>query len=274
MFVKGETLENDVPKQDEPSTNDVKQKETEPAVETSEDEEAKREEQARKERQEEANARFQALLGRGRGDDKSKRSMFRDEQKPSGGDSSLNGPVGLGFAPASKVIQKMSRILNHRYLLALECLHSLVAAEMGHNKRQKTLSPVRVEFRSGKVGKAHQGNRNEAIAKMGYKGSGGLGAKRLRKNETDDNEKPVAARTGRSRPVEVVVDTSQLGYGGFKEATKLKVNQQIEAEVRGVELPKEKKEPKDEEMRCRARHCQAQANSSTAVMEERCTTVV
>ena len=109
MFVKGETLENDVPMQDEP-TNNVKQKEAETSVETPEDEEAKREEQARKERQEEANARFQALLGRGRGDDKSKRSMFRDEQKPSdGGDASLNGPVGLGFTAASDTAESHSK---------------------------------------------------------------------------------------------------------------------------------------------------------------------
>ena len=122
---------------------------------------------------------------------------------------------------------------------------------IGSNKRQKDSSPVRVDPNLGKWEKHTKGIGMKLLAKMGYKGSGGLGAKRLRKSETDDNKKPVAARTGISRPVEVVVRPSNLGlgYGSFKEATKLKVNQQIEAEVRGVELPKErKKEPKDDEM--------------------------
>ena len=68
------------------------------------------------------------------------------------------------------------------------------------------------------------------LAKMGYKGSGGLG-KRKREGKG----------TGISKPIEVKVRPSNLGlgFGNFKEATHLKSNRQIEAEVRGVELPTE-----------------------------------
>jgi tuftelin-interacting protein 11 len=58
----------------------------------------------------------------------------------------------------------------------------------------------------------------------------------------DDNREEVAAmRKGISRPVEVVVRPHGLGlgYGNFKEQTRLKVNRQIEAEVRGIELPED-----------------------------------
>ena len=81
------------------------------------------------------------------------------------------------------------------------------------------------------------------LAKMGYKGTGGLGSKRLKKRMVVDEksgekiEVEAPAKKGISRPVEVVVRPSNLGlgYGNFKEATKLKTNQQIEAEVRGID---------------------------------------
>jgi len=119
------------------------------------------------------------------------------------------------------------------------------------------------------------------LQKMGYEGSGGLGAKRRRTaaaladadknanegnngkdaagltwnpetpNSHDDNE--VVVKKGISRPVEVVVRPAGLGlgYGSFKEASQLKVNRQIEAEVRGidpstVETPKVEKSSKDD----------------------------
>ena len=92
------------------------------------------------------------------------------------------------------------------------------------------------------------------LAKMGYKGAGGLGSKR-RKYKTVVDEKSgekveveeVSNKTGISRPVEVVVRPNNLGlgYGNFKEATKLKTNQQIEAEVRGVDLKKKQKEEEE-----------------------------
>ena len=55
-----------------------------------------------------------------------------------------------------------------------------------------------------------------------------------------NNGKEGAIKKGISRPVEVVVRPAGLGlgYGSFKEATQLKVNRQIEAEVRGLDPSK------------------------------------
>jgi tuftelin-interacting protein 11 len=106
------------------------------------------------------------------------------------------------------------------------------------------------------------------LLKMGYKGSGGLGGKRLRKkviseiNEegavTSVEKVEVEERTGISKPVEVIVRPQNLGlgFGSFKEATKLKVNQRIEAEVRGIDWEKQeaeerKKKQLEEEERMR-----------------------
>ncbi|KAL3775720.1 hypothetical protein ACHAW5_002932 [Stephanodiscus triporus] len=115
------------------------------------------------------------------------------------------------------------------------------------------------------------------LQKMGYEGSGGLGSKRRRAvgvpaNVTipppsaagedghaeeghrsvesviptpaaldDDKGDGFTNKRGISRPVEVVVRPIGLGlgYGNFKEQTKLKVNRRIEAEVRGIEPPED-----------------------------------
>jgi hypothetical protein len=138
-----------------------------------------------------------------------------------------------------------------------------------------------------------KGFGSKLLAKMGWKGSGGLGSNhrafRGGANETNENKNEnktitknkegiipakneeesisttIAAtssdqqpqpqqvgntKKGISRPVEVVVRPTNmgLGFGKFKEASQLKTNRRIEAEVRGIDydaqLAKEKNEAK------------------------------
>lgn len=99
------------------------------------------------------------------------------------------------------------------------------------------------------------------LSKMGYKGSGGLIGRRNRpmdvpndqKKETDAtttttttnnkdqglSEKSGSSKTGIAQPVAVKVRPANmgLGYGNFKEASTLKTNRQIDAQVQGIPIP-------------------------------------
>ncbi len=137
----------------------------------------------------------------------------------------------------------------------------------------KNAAPSRLIKRDPSIGKWEKHTKGigmKLLAKMGYKGSGGLGATKklppMKKNgdksssSTDKEEEEIVhlqnERKGISRPVEVVVRPANLGlgYGSFKEATKLRANQQIEAEMKGIdwektEIEKRKKEEEEERKR-------------------------
>lgn len=104
----------------------------------------------------------------------------------------------------------------------------------------------------GKWEKHTKGIGMKLLTKMGFSGSGGLG-KRNRKSittnqivesmdETSINQNNTnhgsGAGIGISKPVEVVVRPANLGlgFGNFKEASRLKTNRQLEAEVRGTKF--------------------------------------
>lgn len=202
-------------------------------------EEAKKAAEALGKKQEEANQKFLALLGRGRGEKRPRRTFDDDDlemHKQTGGGlgfQSEGGVVGggLGFKPSPP----------HAIDSKFGGLGGSLPSNFG--ERQTPLAPIKVDPNLGKWEKHTKGIGMKLLAKMGYSGSGGLGAQRK-----IDAEGP--SKGGISRPVEVVVRPTNLGlgFGNFKEAAKLKVNQEIEAEIRGEELPKIKEEKKSEVM--------------------------
>jgi tuftelin-interacting protein 11 len=213
--------------------------------EEEEDEETLKAKEELRKQQEQANQQFYALLSRGKGQKRLRSARPDDIEGPSELDQSTKG---LGFSAAREADLGFSS--NQDPVGACLGFHSAAAAEdnepphtisgMGlgftpalFGEKPPSTSPVKIDPNLGKWEKHTKGIGLKLLSKMGYKGSGGLGAK-LKKGEGE---------AGISRPVEVVVRPTNLGlgFGNFKEATKLKANQQIEAEIRGEKLPDEKK---------------------------------
>ena len=127
-----------------------------------------------------------------------------------------------------------------------------VAMDEGRKKKPK-LDPS-----LGTWEKHTKGIGMKLLSKMGYSGSGGLGAKRIRtkvvkpeeaashfsRKDGNSGQIDLVERKGISRAIEVVVRPANLGlgFGNFVEQSQLKVNRQIEAEVRGIDLKKQEEE--------------------------------
>ena len=240
MFVKGASK----PAVEEEDSKPAATKPNVPPVEEV-DEEAKQAEEAQRKQQAEANQKFYALLGRGRGEKRPRRTFQAGDgptelQQQSGGlgfqaaaggigFQSEGGGGGLGFK-SSNVQDNVPQFGG-------------LGSPPSNFGDQPPPPPIKVDPNLGKWEKHTKGIGMKLLAKMGYKGSGGLGAKKKRDEEA-------LSKGGISRPVEVVVRPNNLGlgFGNFREASKLKANQHIEAEMRGEELPKTKEEKKKDAM--------------------------
>ncbi|KAI2497077.1 hypothetical protein MHU86_17447 [Fragilaria crotonensis] len=223
----------------EPSvTTSVQSVETTPQEQTeSVDEEAQQATKSLRQQQEEANQRFLELLGRGRGEKRPRPTFSRDEgptemEQQGGGLGFREGAGGGGIAPEGGNGLGFESATGRDGESQFDGFGSIPS---NFGNRRPPSPPMKVDPNLGKWEKHTKGIGMKLLAKMGYKGSGGLGAKR--KVDADG-----PAKGGISRPVEVVVRPNNLGlgFGNFKEATKLKVNQQIEAEIRGEVKPDSK----------------------------------
>jgi tuftelin-interacting protein 11 len=195
------------------------------------------EEREQREKQKTADAYFLSLLNKGRGKKwnlDSSTAAARAAATDGAADEATDAAPGLGRMPKSFGRQEVEQ------------------------------APIKVDPNLAKWEKHTKGIGMKLLFKMGYKGSGGLGSnRRVHRQETttttttigddadanaptttinaDDSKKPEIMK-GISRPVEVVVRPANLGlgFGNFKEASQLKGNREIEAEVRGLKIPKNK----------------------------------
>ncbi|CAB9521061.1 Tuftelin-interacting protein 11 [Seminavis robusta] len=262
--------ESNEEEQEEPTAQPTKMEETaaeEDDTETKED--IARAEELRKKR-EAADEYFASLLKRGKGE-KERRPLSStinaaDRSKPQFAAASSSaglgfhkaGGGGLGFSASSRDDNEKKNEDTAPPMFAPAGLGmqgglgmpTAFGASFGTKQQQKPEPTFAKDPNLGTWEKHTKGIGMKLLAKMGYKGSGGLGSTRLKKktvvvDKTGGKvEVEGPAKKGISRPVEVVVRPNNLGlgYGNFKEATKLKNNQKIEAEVRGIDLEKQKKE--------------------------------
>lgn len=158
---------------------------------------------------------------------------------PGLGMGSLSGGAGLGMGMGGGTVGSSVPMQFGR-------------ASSYHSSTKKPAPAKKTDPNMGNWEKHTKGIGMKLLTKMGYKGSGGLtggGAKRKRVPTTDqsthESDATVApGKTGISQPVAVKVRPANLGlgFGNFKEATSLKSNRQIEAEVRGLPVEKERKQ--------------------------------
>lgn len=225
----------------------------------------------RKKEIDEADKKFKALLERGRGkmsatyfhpsatQPMKKESVSRLESNELQNRGEV-GSSGLGFQTAvdQETIEEIDGSSNNGAPPALASFFSS-SSHMNNfigksqpRKRKEIAAPTKRDPNLGTWEKHTKGIGMKLLSKMGYTGSGGLGAKRLRttseqvdQHKQGESEKP-AGRKGISRPVEVKVRPQNLGlgFGSFKEATRLKANKQIEAEAKGIDWKKQEQEEK------------------------------
>lgn len=247
MFVKGETLkekdEDDavVVETQDPSETTMAEETatakdaTDQAHEEDVDSEEEREREKRKLEMEKANKEFMALLDRGRGTDRKRKQPVASQPPPT------SAPEASTTSPVNE-----ARTDEERPVTMTGGLGSMKPPAMGFGKGFGTkFQPKKHTPNIGTWEKHTKGIGSKLMAKMGYKGSGGLGGKRRQKLAGE------GAVTGIARPIEVKVRPANLGlgFGNFTEASKLKANRELEAQVRGVDIEKEKEKARQEKAR-------------------------
>lgn len=259
MFVKGETQTDFDTTEDDDDEKESQEKAEDKSSATSDGAppaEPTEEELELQRKRDEANQHFLSLLNRGRGkrrrvEETRETPLTEESTTPGIGAASSERQGGLGFdSAAASASAATSSSLGQGGLglgasvsssnqgglgLGMQALGGL-GLGMPSNFGQAATSepPKKKDPNLGKWEKHTKGFGGKMLAKMGYTGSGGLGKR---------------AKTGISKPVEVKVRPSNLGlgFGNFKEASQLKVNRQIEAEVRGVKVDSEEKKKNDAE---------------------------
>ena len=229
LFVKGDVLvqQDDEPEKEKETEETNQEQSTQTSTHT-EKQPPTEEELARQAQRQQANQKFLDLLNRAKRNRKRPPTSqtTRDEQPAPPNETSesaaRNVPVTATSIDNNNDAKMPALGLGHGLGLGLG-LQTPMAAP--------TPTPAKKDPNLGTWEKHTKGIGMKLLAKMGYKGSGGLGSKRRQAEQ----------KTGISRALQVKVRPANLGlgYGGFKEASTLKVNRQLEAQVRGEVQPPE-----------------------------------
>ncbi len=247
--------------------NDPKTKSETTPIDADTKETENEEEQHIAQEQKEADDRFLALLEKAKARNKKTRTRSRPPLPSTTTMPSNEGSSGLGMTQGLGLPSSFGASGGGGGL----GFSSPTEAEAAAAEDQ----PMEKDPTVGTWEKHTKGFGSKLLAKMGWKGSGGLGSNRRSfRGESESNTTAAAAaaaatilgesttqnnnttapppttkvKKGISRPVEVVVrpNSMGLGFGNFKESSQLKANRRIEAEVRGIDynaqLAEEKKE--------------------------------
>ena len=240
LFVKGDVLrDEEVDDHDETTQSDGESK-LDPRSDTqsARDDEIQQTEQidhdapteeelALRKQREEANQQFMSLLDRAKRRQQSRRAFTKENEDETergpGKQESAPSIAGLGMSTTGGVGTTMDTP-SAASVMSFTSASAMPALGLG----MKTAS-VKKDPNLGTWEKHTKGIGMKLLSKMGYNGSGGLGSKRRQAEQ----------KTGISRAVEVKVRPANLGlgFGGFREASTLKVNRQLEAQVRGDASP-------------------------------------
>eukprot|EP00977_Amphora_coffeiformis_P018231 scaffold6320_cov169-Amphora_coffeaeformis.AAC.5 len=180
---------------------------------------------ALKKQREEANQQFLSLLDRAKRKQQSRTVLAKEDEnetrKELRQEESSAPALGLGMSGG---IGSNTDTPSATSVMSFTSASAMPALGLGMKP-----PPVRKDPNLGTWEKHTKGIGMKLLSKMGYKGSGGLGSKRRQAGQ----------KTGISRAVEVKVRPANLGlgFGGFREASTLKVNRQLEAQVRGEAVP-------------------------------------